>query len=151
MDSIRIVRADLENDAHVSAICELTNMYAFNATGEPLDPAVLNNLPEALRAHPSIEALIAYIQDQAIGIATCVLSFSSFSAKPILNLHDLAVRPDYRNLGIGRKLLIAVEELARELGCCKVSLEVHPTNPARDLYRRCGFEEVSIYCVKEPL
>jgi ribosomal protein S18 acetylase RimI-like enzyme len=124
-------------------------MYAVDVTGQPLDPAVLHDLPGAIRMHPSVKSLVAYIQDRPVGIATCVLSFSSFSAKPILNLHDLAVKPDYRNLGIGRKLIITVEALARELGCCKVSLEVNTTNPARNLYRRCGFEEVSIYCVKE--
>lgn len=148
MSSIRIVRADLTNDEQLRSICGLTNMYALEATGLPLAPEVLDRLPDAIRSQPAYYALIAYDGDEAIGIATCLLSFSSFAAKPILNLHDLAVNPSHRNRGIGSALLLAVEELARDLGCSKVSLEVSPSNPARSLYKRSGFDEVSIYCTK---
>jgi len=43
--------------------------------------------------------------------------------------------------GVGRALLEAVEARALELGCCKLTLEVHEDNlRARRLYEHFGFE-----------
>jgi ribosomal protein S18 acetylase RimI-like enzyme len=74
-------------------------------------------------------------------MAICLLGFSTFRARPLINIHDIAVHPDFRGQGIGRALLDAVEQHAREHGCCKVTLEVRSDNePAMAAYRRAGFE-----------
>ena len=58
----------------------------------------------------------------------------------LLNIHDLAVRDDFRGLGIGRQMLKAIEAEAASHGCCKVTLEVRADNPlARRLYEDVGF------------
>lgn len=42
---------------------------------------------------------------------------------------------------MAKLLLAAVEDQARQLGCCKLTLEVLEGNAvARSLYRACGFE-----------
>jgi len=65
---------------------------------------------------------------------------STFAARPLLNLHDLAVLPERRGLGVGRALLEAVEARARDLGCCKLTLEVRQDNArAQALYESFGF------------
>ena len=65
----------------------------------------------------------------------------TFSAKPLLNVHDLAVHREYRGQGVGRRLLDAVEAEARRLGCCKLTLEVRRNNSvAKGLYERIGFD-----------
>ena len=59
-----------------------------------------------------------------------------------------------RGRGVGQGLLDALEERARERGCCKISLEVHDTNTrAKALYRRRGFGpwEVPTWFVTKPL
>jgi ribosomal protein S18 acetylase RimI-like enzyme len=77
-----------------------------------------------------------------VGAAVCFIGFSTFAARPLLNLHDLAVVPELRGRGIGRALLRAVEERARALGCCKLTLEVVQENTqARALYERFGFAD----------
>ena len=41
---------------------------------------------------------------------------------------------------MGRKLMLAFEKKARELGCCKVTLEVRGTNePAKALYSKLAY------------
>jgi ribosomal protein S18 acetylase RimI-like enzyme len=68
------------------------------------------------------------------------VGYSTFRARPLLNLHDLAVQPEARERGVGGALLAAVESHARALGCCKVTLEVREDNAsARRLYERVGF------------
>jgi ribosomal protein S18 acetylase RimI-like enzyme len=77
-----------------------------------------------------------------VALATCFRGFSTFRALPLINISDLAVLPDYRGRGIGKQLLTAVEDKARTLGCCKVTLEVQENNTrARNVYERSGFEQ----------
>ena len=145
MPSVEIIEADLGRAEHQQAIVHLTNAYAQDpmANGEALPEEVLKFLVEALRRHPTTVILLAYQGSEAIGIATCFLGFSTFAARPLLNLHDLAVLPEFRGKGVGRQLLQAVERKARELGCCKLTLEVQEDNsPARRLYERFGFADV---------
>jgi GNAT superfamily N-acetyltransferase len=67
--------------------------------------------------------------------------FSTFNARPLLNLHHLTVRPEEQRQGLGRALLEAVEQRARELRCCKLTLEAHEDNSrARNLYAAFGFD-----------
>jgi GNAT superfamily N-acetyltransferase len=113
--------------------------------GAPLADDVRERLVSGLREHPTTVILLAFDGAKPIGIATCFRGFSTFAAWPLLNLHDLAVIPEYRGCGVGRKLLAAVEEKARALGCTKVTLEVLEANPARKLYESMGFASPVYY------
>jgi GNAT superfamily N-acetyltransferase len=141
---VEIVEADLDRPAHQDAIRLLTNAYAQDpmGSGAPLAPETLDRLIPGLRAHPTTSILLAFDAAQPVGIATCFRGFSTFAARPLLNLHDLAVLPDRRAGGIGRALLAAVEAKARSLGCCKVTLEVQENNRrARSVYAAAGFAQ----------
>jgi GNAT superfamily N-acetyltransferase len=55
-------------------------------------------------------------------------------------LEDLFVREDARNSGVGRALVQAVIDLARERGCRRVELDVNEANaPALKVYESFGF------------
>ena len=102
---------------------------------------MLERLIPGLRSLPTTLILLAYLNDQAVGIATCFVGFSTFLAKPLINIHDLAVLPEFRGHGIGRELLAAVDRKAIELGCGRVTLEVQENNTrARRIYKVAGFK-----------
>ena len=73
-------------------------------------------------------------------MALCFVGFSTFQAKPLLNIHDLAVHPEFQSRGIGSQLLEAAIAFAREHDHCAVTLEVQASNAARRLYARHGFQ-----------
>jgi ribosomal protein S18 acetylase RimI-like enzyme len=54
----------------------------------------------------------------------------------------IAVSPEHRKRGIGRSLLRALIEVAREARFPALSLSVSPVNPARTLYESAGFQKV---------
>jgi ribosomal protein S18 acetylase RimI-like enzyme len=142
---VRVIAADLERPDHARAIVDLTAAYAEDVMGNggPLPADVLRRLVPALREHPTTIVFLAYLDAQPVGIATCFLGFSTFAARPLINVHDLAVLPGYRGRGIGRALLASVEAHARERGCAKVTLEVQENNHrARHVYARAGFGNV---------
>jgi GNAT superfamily N-acetyltransferase len=142
MKSVDIVQADLDRADHQRAIVELVNAYAMDimGNGEPLPEQVQREMIPGLRSHPTTITFLAYDGAAAVGVAVCFLGFSTFAAKSVVNIHDLAVVPTHRGCGIGRALLEAVERKARELGCCKITLEVSDLNHrAKRVYKSAGF------------
>jgi GNAT superfamily N-acetyltransferase len=143
---VTIIEANLAHPDHQREIIKLTSAYAADRMGNagPLPPEVLARLIPGLQAHPTTIIFLAYAGDTAeniaVGIATCFLGFSTFVARPLINIHDLAVLPDHRGQGIGRDLLAAVDRKARELGCARVTLEVQERNTrAQHVYKSAGF------------
>ena len=142
--SISIVEGDLNNRVHQDAILLLLNTYAADpmGRGKPLTDDVQRDLIDRLKAHPTTLVLLAFEGQRAIGVAVCFRGFSTFAARPLLNVHDLAVLPESRGQGIGRLLLERTHHRATELGCCKVTLEVREDNlRAQGLYRSLGYGE----------
>lgn len=141
---VRIETADLGNREHQRQIVALLDMYSRDAMGggAPLPDAVKAALIDGLRTHPTSLVLLARVENEAAGLCIGFEGFSTFHARPLLNIHDLAVNPNYRNRGIGRTLLAAAETAARRRNCCKLTLEVRADNvSAQHLYRSLGFGE----------
>ena len=144
MSNVTILEADLARADHQHAVVELISGYAADPMGggQPLPEEVRSTLVPGLRALPTTIIFLAYEDREPIGIATCFRGFSTFAARPLINIHDLAVVSSRRGQGIGRRLLEAVEQKARALGCCKVTLEVSEDNRrARGLYESAGFAQ----------
>ncbi|MCG6866148.1 MAG: GNAT family N-acetyltransferase [Thiogranum sp.] len=142
--SVRIEAADLDNRRHQGQVVALLDLYSRDAmgNGEPLPEATRAALISGLRRHPASLVLLAWQAQRCVGLCICFEGFSTFQAKPLLNIHDLVVDPAHRNLGVGRALLAAVEAAARERDCCRITLEVRADNgAAQHLYRGVGFRE----------
>ena len=140
--AIRTALADLQDPTHQRAVLSLIDAYSRDhyGDGKPLDPAVKAKLIAGLQAHPTTEILLAFVNEAPAGIAVCFRGFSTFAAKPLLNIHDFAVMPQFRRRGVARELLKATEARAKELGCCKLTLEVLDKNePALRAYKEAGF------------
>ncbi|MBT8486732.1 MAG: GNAT family N-acetyltransferase [Phycisphaerales bacterium] len=143
-DDIHITLADLSIPSVAADAVAMIDAFARDG-GAEIDPAVRTRLADGLREHPTTEILLAHRNREEnrepVGIAVCFRGFSTFSARPILNIHDLMVMPSARKQGVARALLRAVEKRARELGCCKVTLESHEHNTAANrLYESEGFD-----------
>jgi GNAT superfamily N-acetyltransferase len=146
-DFVTIVEADLSQPDHQRDVLAMTAVYAMDIMGDnaPLAPDVLERLIPGLISFPTTIIFLAYDNDAAVGIATCFLGFSTFMARPLINIHDLAVLFKYRGQGISRKLMQAVENKARELGCAKITLEVLEDNQrARHVYETAGFHHATL-------
>lgn len=140
-----IREANLDDSQDASDVLRLTNHYAQHPMGgsAPLPDDVQASLVQGLKDHPMSLIFLAYVDGKAIGIATCFVGFSTFAAKRLINVHDLAVHADYQGQGIGGQLLEHVKRVGRERGYASVTLEVRMDNiPGRRLYSRLGFQHV---------
>lgn len=141
---VDILRADYTDPTQRSAIPCLLNAYAKGLLGfqKEIDGHVLTALVPGLERMQNAVVLLARIDDAYVGMAICFLGFSTFHAKPLINIHDFMVLKEFRGQGVGRALLKEIESIARDLDCCKITLEVQENNTtARRLYRRNGFKD----------
>jgi GNAT superfamily N-acetyltransferase len=127
---IRVVEADLSHPPHQRGVLDLVDAYSRDpmGAGGPLAPDVRERLIPGLRGHPTTLVFLAERDEEPVGIAACFLGFSTFAARPLVNVHDLAVLPAHRGLGIGRRRREAVEHKARARGGCKVTRGVEEGN-----------------------
>ncbi|MEO6186731.1 MAG: GNAT family N-acetyltransferase [Steroidobacteraceae bacterium] len=142
---VAVRRADLDNPGDAAAIVQMLNAYASDPRGGgvPLTAPVQHRLVAGLRAHPTACVWLAFDGQAAVGVCVGFIGYSTFHARPLLNIHDLAVLAGQRGRGTGRALLAAAEAHARDADCCKLTLEVQDDNsPARQLYERFGFLDV---------
>jgi len=145
--TIEIREADWDDAIHCRGLLDVLDSYAGAPVGggATLSADVRERLIPALREYPAALVLLALHERQPVGAATCFYGFSTFYARPLLNVHDLAVLPEFQGRGIGRALLAAAEERARARGCCKLTLEVREDNHrARKLYFERGFRDFEL-------
>ena len=139
---IRVVEADLKLPEHQKAVLAMVDAYSRDSMGKakPLHPDVRARLIPGLQRHPTTLVFLAFAGEQAVGAAVCFIGFSTFAAKPLINIHDFVVLSALRGKGVGRRLLETIEGKARELGCCKLTLEVMDNNHrALRMYEAAGF------------
>jgi len=139
---LRITTADFGNADQCAAIVAILDSFARGPGGQnaPLDDFARENLVKGLANQPMAVVYLAFSESRAVGVAVCVSSYSTFTGKPMINVRDLAVLPEFQNQGVGRALLDRVERDARSQGCCRVTLEVEDSNVgAKRLYKNLGF------------
>jgi ribosomal protein S18 acetylase RimI-like enzyme len=143
-DAPAILKASLKRTDHQRAVRTLIDDYRTDPMGGallPMSDEHARRMILLLADHPTCLILLAAVKSEFIGMIIAFVNISSFRAKPLLNVHDLIVKKDFRKQGIGRQLLLKAAEHARLLECCRVTLEVRTDNPgAQRLYQSIGFK-----------
>ena len=84
-----------------------------------------------------MEVLGAYMDERLCGIVHYLFHRSCWTTGDYCYLQDLFVAESARNLGLGRALILAVEDRARAAGASRIYWLTHETNAdARVLYDR---------------
>jgi len=140
--SLNIVTVDLNKPEHAGFWLDLLDHYARDPMGggEGLSDYAKANLVAELKGLPTFHGALAFDGADALGLINCFTGFSTFAAKPLLNIHDVVVRQACRGQGVGQALLSWAEARACQLGCCKLTLEVLSNNhAAMASYERAGY------------
>lgn len=139
---VRVVESDLSSPRHQEALIELINAYLNDPMGEgrTLTPETEDTLILGLIGQAHSLIFFAEYGRRIIGVAACFLGFSTFQAKKLINIHDVIVLSRYRRRKVAEKIVLFIEEKARKMDCCKLTLEVRTDNiKARGLYKKLGF------------
>ena len=146
MKEKRIIQVDLNNEEHCSAFLRLLNDYMLDemGIGEPMPENLGPQIINGLKKHSGYIGFFVCINNNFAALANCNLNFSTWQAKPLINIHDFIVAPDFRKLGVGFFLLNEIANYASAKGYCRINLEVrHDNFKAQNLYKKAGFTESS--------
>ena len=91
---------------------------------------------------PQIDQVVkgSYL-DPAVLWAYCIL----FPAVDELHLLNITVSPHLRKLGLGQRMMAAIEGVAVQQKMPRIILEVRPSNaPALALYQKLGYEQIGV-------
>ncbi|MBA2924402.1 GNAT family N-acetyltransferase [Pseudomonas sp. P7] len=141
---ILVLQASYTNPVHAEAIGRVLNHYAQDPMGgsHSLPADLLEQLPAELAKRPHAFSVLAFVGGVPAGLVNCFEGFSTFACRPLVNIHDVVVMNEFRGLGLSQKMLQKVEEIARQRGCCKITLEVLEGNAiAQSAYRKFGFDD----------
>lgn len=104
------------------------------ATALP-EPITRSTWERFFDAAEPVHALVAEREGALVGLVHYLYHRSTTRLRDICYLQDLFTAPDYRGLGIGRRLIDAVYDAARAAGCSRVYWQTQATNQAgRALY-----------------
>ena len=137
---VRVLNYADSGDA--ASLLRMMQAYAGDPAGggTELAPDVLQRLVPALAGVQGAFSVGAWIAQEPVGLINCLMGFSTFAARPLVNVHDVVVMPSARGQGVAARMMHVVEQVARERGACKITLEVLQGNrSAQALYRRLGF------------
>jgi len=110
---------------------------------EQLSQAVSGS-PEKLASHlfgprPAAEALLAEAGGRPVAFALYFPNYSTFLTQPGLYLEDLFVLAEYRRRGLGKALLSAVAQVAKDRDCGRLEWSVLDWNAsAISFYQSVG-------------
>ncbi|MDR0872609.1 MAG: GNAT family N-acetyltransferase [Prevotellaceae bacterium] len=144
----KIIPASFCETAHLEAVAALINAYIADEMGggnstdlKPLSKIRQLMLVDGLGNHPKAIVLLAQNAEEFVGLLVAFENFSTFTAQPMLNIHDLIVLKEHRGQGIGKLLMNALIEEAENRHCSRITLEVRTDNQkAQTLYKSLGFE-----------
>lgn len=140
--NVEIIQADYANPKHRDEIPVVLNAYASDPMGGgvPLSAFTKANLVNKLSALGHAFTILAYVDGEPAGLVNCLEGFSSFACQSLINIHDVVVLAKFRGHGLSQSMLQRVEAIARERGCCKITLEVLSNNTvAKNAYAKFGF------------
>ena len=137
---MEIVNGSIYLNEIKNLIIEYTNSLNRNLSFQDLEKE-LNSL-EAKYTKPNGEILAALSPDgKVIG---CVAYFKHNDKR--CEMKRLYVKPDYRNLNIGEKLVNSIISLAKKKGYKEMVLDtIKPLKNAIYLYKKYGFTETEPY------
>ncbi len=141
---LSIIQVDLQNPRHCDQVIKLLNDYMNDPMGNnsPMVKSMAPKIIAGLKAHSGFLGFFVMVGDQFSGLANCNVNFSTFQAKPLINIHDFIVAPEFRGMGAGQFLLRGIINYASENGFCRVNLEVREDNlTAKSLYKKMGFTD----------
>ena len=152
VDSIHSFQPGTEGVSELSflpmTVADLDSVLAIESVSH-IHPWTKGNFSDSLAAghwaycvRPQLsDAVKGSFLDPEILWAYCIL----FPAVDELHLLNITVSPKLRRLGIGIKMMHAIEGVAAQQNMPRIILEVRPTNKsALQLYQSLGYEQIGL-------
>lgn len=118
---------------------QIVDLFSDFALFEKMPDKMVNSVDRMIAEKEYFNCFVAVSpDDQIIGYATYFFGYYTWTGKS-LYMDDLYVKPEFRGVGIGTRLIKRVIDLAKDSGCHKMRWQVSQWNvPAIDFYTSLG-------------
>jgi GNAT superfamily N-acetyltransferase len=100
-----------------------------------------------LAENPDRMVWVAEIEGKVVGMCTAQVLISTAEGGEAALVEDVLVRTEYRGIGIGRKLMAALEKWAIKRGIHRLQLLAdHENAPALEFYSKLGWWPTQLGC-----
>ena len=99
---IEVLTLNYQDPQHAQDMLFLLEMYALDPMGgnTALSQMVKDNLAAELAKLPHAFSVICYVDNKPAGLVNCFEALSTFTCKPLINIHDVVVSDAFRGLGL---------------------------------------------------
>ena len=92
---------------------------------------------------------VAQVDDQVVGMCSAQALISTAEGGWVALVEDMVVKAPYRGIGIGRRLMAAIEAWAAKRGMTRLQLLADRTNfAALDFYDKLGWCPTQMICLR---
>ena len=140
---IAVRQLDVLNNDQIEQLAEiLVRVVADGASVGYLPPLPQEEAVAYWRGalKPEVRLLVAERAGRIVGTAQLELA-TRVNGRHRAEVNKVLVHPDARRQGIGRRLMEAIDDLARREGRTLLHLDTREGDPANALYRRMGYVE----------
>lgn len=145
MNEQLIIRDATEQDAEELALL-------MNELGYPTSVAEMENRLKKIIRHPDYQTIVIETNGTIVAMAGLVISLSYEKNAKGARIMAFVTRQEYRNKGIGKALMEAVESRTRQLGAEHIAISSRNIEARRDahaFYLKIGYQIKSSLFVKK--
>lgn len=135
-----MINMRVADESHTGIVAELLSDL-FEEVGHTLRAPEIAGIFSEIDADSGHSALLAFDDDEAVGVITVVETLSLYAGGRIGVINELYVVPDYRSEGVGKLLLDMAKELAEQRGWTRLEVTTPGAEYEKTLhfYEREGF------------
>jgi aminoglycoside 6'-N-acetyltransferase I len=113
-----------------------------NVAEDVFDDPIVESSTEEFLNDPRHRLVVALDDDLVVGFVSAVIYVHPDKPAPELWINEIGVAPTHQHQGIGKALMQAILEEARQAGCTEVWVLTERDNlPAMAMYKSTGGEE----------
>lgn len=137
------VRTAREDD--IPALVELLEEIMAHHAVSPPSRDALNSVLLRILDSPDHVFLTAVSHEEVVGACSLIFSLSTWSAALVCEVQDVVVAARCRAAGVGRVMLAAAEQAARDRGCARLFLSAESENlGGHAFYRSLDLREKAV-------
>lgn len=92
---------------------------------------------------------VAEVEEAVVGMVTAQMLISTAQGSPVALIEDMVAAATHRGMGIGRALMEAIEQWARQRNATRMQLLAERTNfQALEFYDRIGWLPTQLICLR---
>ena len=122
---------------YLSAVIELLQLLSEFKPSENNFDSIWHDF----KNQKNVFSLVAIYDEEVVGYGSVVIETKIRGGK-IGHIEDIVTHNSYREKGIGKGILDALYNIAKEQGCYKLSLQCTELN--EPFYERCGYETAGV-------